>query len=360
MHDRTRLRSSSFRSDNRKSKTCGEFFDTTRDKLCRTIENLKWVRLLATVITFVGLAGVVEAQQAKVPRIGYLTAADSPPYQALLQGLRELGYVDGQNIAIEYRSAGGKRDRLPDLAAELVRLKVDIIVADGAGPSLDAKKATSTIPIVMTSSSDPVGLGLVASFARPGGNVTGLTSFSGELGGKLLELLKEIVPRLARVAILRPAGPVNDLFVKETEAPARALGVHLIPAVVREPGDFEGAFRAMTKERANGLLSRLGPSFIPAQHKRVVEMAVKNRLPAISSDRDWLDSGGLIFYGADQNARLRRVATYIDKILKGAKPGELPVEAPMKFELIINLKTAKQIGLTIPPNVLVRADKVIR
>ena len=304
----------------------------------------------------------VEAQQpaGKVPRIGYLTAAGPSPNKVLLQGLRDLGYVEAQNIAIEYRSADGKRDRLPDLADELVRLKVDIIVADGTGPSLEAKKATSTIPIVMTSSTDPIGNGLVASLARPGGNVTGLTSFSGELGGKLLELLKEIVPRLSRVAILRPDGPVNDLFVKETEAPARALGVQLIPVVIRGPDDFDGAFRAVTKERANGLLSRLGPSFVPAQHKRLVEFAAKNRLPAISSDRDWVDSGGLIFYGADQDVRQRRVATYIDKILKGAKPADLPVEARTKFELVINLKTAKQIGLTIPPNVLVRADKVIR
>lgn len=321
----------------------------------------KRVLNLALAAALLPLSFPVDAQQPTIiPRIGYLTAAGSPPYQALLQGLRELGYVDGQNIAIEYRSADGKRDRLPDLANELVRLKVNIIVADGAGPSLAAKKATGTIPIVMTSSSDPVGLGLVASFARPGGNVTGLTSFTGELGGKLLELLKEIAPRLTRVAILRPDGPVNDLFVKETDAPARALGVQLIPVVVRGADDIDGGFKAIIKERANGILSRLGPSFVPAQHKRLVEFAARNRLPAISSDRDWVDSGGLIFYAADQNVRQRRVATYIDKILKGAKPADLPVEAPTKFELLINLKTAKQIGLTIPPNVLVRADKVIR
>jgi ABC-type uncharacterized transport system substrate-binding protein len=286
--------------------------------------------------------------------------AGPSPSQTLLQGLRDLGYVVGQNIAIEYRSADGKRDRLPDLAGELVRLKVDIIVAEGTSPSLEAKKATSTIPIVMTSSSDPVGLGLIVSFARPGGNVTGLTGVTGELGGKLLELLKEIVPRLARVAIVRAAGPVNDLYIKETETPARALGVKLIPVMVRGPDDLDGAFKTMIKERPNGLLSRLGPNFLPAQHKRLVEFAVKNRLPAISSDRDWVDSGGLVFYAADQNARQRRVATYVDKILKGASAGDLPVEAPMKFELVINLKTAKQIGLTISPNVLARADRVIK
>ena len=302
-----------------------------------------------------------QAQQPnKIPRIGYLTVAGPSPSQALLQGLQDLGYVVGQNIAIEYRSADGKRDRLPDLAEELVRLKVDIIVADGTGPSLEAKKVTSTIPIVMTSSTDPIGNGLVASLAHPGGNVTGLTSLTGELGGKLLELLKETVPRLSRVAIVSGGGDANVLFVKETEPSARALGVKLINQVVRRPGDFESAFEAITKQRVNGLLSRLGPSFAQAQHKRLVEFAVKNRLPAISPDRDWVDSGGLMFYGADQNVRQRRVATYVDKILKGANPADLPVEAPTKFELVINLKTAKQIGLTIPPNVLARADKVIK
>jgi putative ABC transport system substrate-binding protein len=302
-----------------------------------------------------------EAQQStKAPRIGYLTVAGPSPSQAFLQGLRDLGYLVGQNIAIEYRSAEGKRDRLSDLADELVRLKVDIIIADGSGPSLEAKKATSTIPIVMTSSTDPIGNGLVASLARPGGNVTGLTSLTGELGGKLLELLKETVPRVSRVAMVSAGGPPNVLFLKETEPSARALAIKLNNQVVRRPEDFNRAFEAITKQRANGLLSRLGPSFVPAQHKRLVEFAIKNRLPAISPDRDWVDSGGLIFYGADQTARQRRVATYVDKILKGANPGDLPVEAPTKFELVINLKTAKQIGLIIPPNVLARADRVIR
>jgi len=316
---------------------------------------------LALGALLLALSFPVGAQQpTKIARIGYLTLAGPSPSQTLLQGLRELGYVAGQNIAIEYRSADGKRDRLAQLAAELVRLKVDIIVADGAPPSLEAKKATGTIPIVMMSSTDPIGLGLIGSFSRPGGNVTGLTSISGELGGKLLELLKESVPGLNRVAIVSSGGDANVLFVKETEPPARALKVNFIHQVVRRPEDFESAFEAITKQRVNGLLSRLGPNFVPAQHKRFVEFAVKNRLPAISSDRDWIDSGGLIFYGADQNARQRRVATYIDKILKGAKPADLPVEAPTKFELVINLKTAKQIGLTIPQNVLARADKVIK
>jgi len=335
-----------FRSDNRKS----------------AIQNPKWLGLLIIALVLVVGGTVARAQQPpKIPRIGYLTAADSSrPYQAFLQGLRDLGYVEGRNIAIEYRSADGKRERVPDLAAELVRLKVDVIVTDGAGPSQDAKKATSTIPIVMTSSGDPVGIGLIASLSHPGGNVTGLTSFSAELGGKLLELLKEVVPRLARVAIPMPASTVNDLFIQETEAPARALGVQLIPVVIRGSDDLDRAFRAMTKERVNGLLSRLGPTFNPAQHKRLAEFAVKNRLPAISSDRDWVDNGGLIFYGRSEYEGAQRVATYVDKILKGAKPSDLPVEGPTKFEFIINLKTANQIGVNIPQSMLFRADRVIK
>jgi putative tryptophan/tyrosine transport system substrate-binding protein len=317
-----------------------------------------WFALCAGLFALLHIRRGAAAEEDCPDRL--LTAAGSPSYQAFRQALRELGYAEGQNMAIEYRSAAGKRDRQRDLAADLVRLKVDIIVSDGAAPSLEAKKATSTIPIVMTSSSDPIGLGLIVSFARPGGNVTGLTSVTGELGGKLLELLKEIVPRLARVAIVKPDGPVNDLYIKETETPARALGVKLIPVMVRGPDDLDGAFKTMIKERPNGLLSRLGPNFLPSQHKRLMEFAVKNRLPAISSDRDWVDSDGLVFYAADQNARQHRVATYVDKILKGASPGDLPVEAPTKFEFVINLKTAKQIGLTIPPNVLARADRVIR
>jgi putative tryptophan/tyrosine transport system substrate-binding protein len=205
-----------------------------------------------------------------------------------------------------------------------------------------------------------VGTGLVASLARPGGNITGLTNVAGELGGKLLELLKEIVPRLSRAAILRSDGPANDAFVKETEVPARALGVQLISLMVRGPEDFEGSFRAMTKERVNGLIMRLPASVYSAYFKRVAELTVKNRLPSISTGRRWVDAGGLISYGEDFNISFRRAATYVDKILKGTKPADLPVEAPTKFELIINLKTAKQIGVTIPPNVLVRADKVIK
>jgi len=319
------------------------------------------VWLLATFL--LATAFFAEAQQPeKVPRIGYLADAGSSPPQAFLQGLRDLGYVEGKNIAFEYRSTEGKSERRPDQVAELVHLKVDIIVADGTGSTLAAKKATSAIPIVMTSSSDPVGTGLIASLARPGGNVTGLTSVTGELGGKLLELLKEIVPRLTRVAIALPGpdSPASKLFLKETEAPAQALRVQLITLWVRGPKDFESAFRVATKERANALLVRVPPATFSPHLKQLVELTAKSRLPAISPARNWVDAGGLMSYGADQNVNFRRAATYVDKILKGTKPADLPVEAPTKFEFVINLKAAKQIGLTIPPNVLVRADRVIR
>jgi putative tryptophan/tyrosine transport system substrate-binding protein len=302
-----------------------------------------------------------EAQQpTKILWIGYLTGSGSSPNPAFVQGLRDLGYVEGKNIGFVFRTAEGKRERYSDLAAELVRLKVDIIVVDVTGAALAAKKATSTIPIVMTSITDPVGTGLVASLARPGGNVTGLTNITGELGGKFLELLKEIAPKLTRVTILNDGGAVNDIFIKESEVPARALGVQLIPVLVRGPDDFEGAFRAMTKERADGLINRLPSSVYSPHFKRVAELAMRNRLPSIHSAPTWVDAGGLMSYGQDPNISYRRAATYVDKILKGAKPADLPVEAPMKFELVINLKTAKQIGLTIPPNVLARADKVIK
>jgi len=303
----------------------------------------------------------VSAQQpGKISWIGYLAGAGSGPSPAFVQGLRDLGYVEGKNIAFVFRTAEGRLARFADLAAELVRLKVDIIVADGTRPSFAAKKATGTIPIVMTSSTDPVGTGLVASLARPGGNVTGLTSVTGELGGKLLELLKETVPGLNHVAILGLASPENDFFVKETEPSARALAIKIIPLMIRGPEDFEDAFRSATKERANGLIARPGPGASTVDLKRVVELTVKNRLPSISISSNWVDSGGLMSYGASQTDMYRRAATYVDKILKGTKPADLAVEAPMKFEMKINLKTAKQIGLTIPPEVLARANRLIK
>jgi len=319
-------------------------------------------------IVVLALSGVLfalcvsaEAQEGKkIPWIGYLAGSGSAPNQAFVQGMRDLGYIEGNNMAFVYRTTEGKSERYAELAADLVRLKVDVIVADGTAPSLAAKKATSTIPIVMTFTTDPVGTGLVASLAQPGGNVTGLTNISGELGGKLLELLKEIVPKLNRVAILRRAGSADDFFVKQTEVPARVLGIQLISIFFGGPEDFEGAFRAMTKERANGLLPRIVPFVDFAHSKRVAELAVKSRLPSISNLPGWADAGGLMSYGTDRNIMYRRAAVYIDKILKGTKPADLPVEAPAKFEFIINLKAAKQIGLTIPPNVLVRADKVIK
>jgi putative tryptophan/tyrosine transport system substrate-binding protein len=316
--------------------------------------------LFAAAILF--NASFAEAQQpAKIPWIGYLAGAGSGPSPAFIQGLRDLGYIEGKNIGFVFRTTESRPERNADLAAELVHLKVDVIVTDTTGAALALKKATSTIPIVMTTSSDPIGSGLIASFARPGGNVTGLTSVTGELGGKLLELLKEVAPKVTRAGILGTGGldSVNELFVKATEDPARALGVKLVPVLVQGPDDFEGAFRAMTKERVNGLLVRL--AFVYSDHvKRVAELAVKNRLPSISNARSWVNAGGLMAYGADPNFRYRRAATYVDKILKGAKPADLPVEAPTKFDLVINLKAAKQIGVTIPPNVVARADKVLK
>ena len=318
-------------------------------------------RLFLVTTLCLAIVDFAHAQQSgKIPWIGYLADGGSSPNQAFLQGLRDLGYVEGKNIGFVFRTTEGKTERRAELLAELIRLKVDIIFADGTGPALTAKRATSMIPIVMTRASDPVGTGLVASLARPGGNVTGLTNVAGELGGKMLELLKEIVPRLGRAAILRPVGPANDVFVKETEVPARALGVQIIPVVIRGPDDIEGAFRAMTKEKVNGLVLRLPSSVYIAHFKRVAELTMKNRLPSIANGSDWVDAGGRMYYGANNADMFRRAATYVDKILKGAKPADLPLEAPTKFELGINLKSAQQMGLTIPQSVLFRANKVIK
>ena len=309
---------------------------------------------------------VAQAQQTgKVHRIGFLSGGvpgSSPDIEAFRQGLRDLGYVEGKNLVIEYRYTERKADRYPDLLSDLVRLKVDIIIGDGTGATIAAKKATSTIPIVMTSTTDPVGNGLITSLARPGGNVTGLTNIGGELGGKLLELLKEVIPRLTRVAIVIPGGPApaNKLFVKETEVPARALRVQLISLVVRGPEDYEGVVRAATKERANALLSRLPPGTPSADRKQFMDLAAKSHLPVVSGTNLDTEAGGLISYGRDPRESYRRAATYVDKILKGAKPADLPVEAPTKFEFVINLKTAKVLNLTIPQSVLYRADRVIK
>src|SRR5215510_5144256 len=310
---------------------------------------------------------LAEAQQPrKVPRIGYLSntdpASDSPRFEAIRLALRELGYIEGQNIASEYRYAERKLDRLPDLAAELVRLNVDIIVVGGDIPTRAAQKATKTIPIViMGTGSDPVAAGLVESLARPGGNVTGITTLTRELGGKRLELLKEAVPKVARVTVLYdPTVPDSVLDVKEVlPVAARALKMTIQPWEVRGTDDFEKVFSAMGKQRSDGLYATAGPLMRP-NRKRIADFALKSRLPSMYTGITFVDAGGLMSYGVDSADGYRRVAYYVDKILKGAKPADLPVEQPTKFELAINLKTAKQIRVTIPQSLLYRADKVIK
>ena len=330
--------------------------------------SMRYYALLASLIvsaTLFALCVAARAQQPKkVPRIGFLVGESAslaaPRTQAFRQGLRELGYVEGKNIAIEYRYSEGKRDRIPELAAELVRLKVDVIVTGGAPYTRAAKEATSTIPIVITQDPDPVGNGFVASLARPGGNITGLSNFNRELSGKRLELLKEVDSKLSRVAVFGTSTfPGNGQNLKETELAAEALRVKLQYIDVLGPKDLETAFRAATKARADAVIA-MGSNVLNSQRAQVIALAAKSRLPAIYSNPQFAEEGGLMIYGVSQNDLARRAATYVDKILKGAKPGDLPIEQPTKFELIINLKTAKQIGLTIPPNVLARADRVIR
>jgi len=311
---------------------------------------------------FFGLCEAAQAPQPlKVPRIGYLGSTSvSARTEAFRQGLRELGYVEGKNIVIEWRRHEGKVDRLPALAAELVRLKVEIIVTAGAPAARAAKEATSTIPIVMTQVGDPVGSGFVASLARPGGNITGLSILAPELSGKRLELLKEIVPNLSRVALLHQATePGTSQALRETERAAKALGIHLQYLDLRRPEDIETAFRNASKGHSDAVLVLFNSLLFP-RRTQVVDLAVKSRLPIIFGRPEYVEDGGLMSYGMSFTDLYRRGATYVDKILKGAKPADLPVEQPTKFELIINLKAAKQIGLTIPPTVLARADKVIR
>jgi putative ABC transport system substrate-binding protein len=303
-------------------------------------------------------------QTVKVPRIGYLTGAtrdgQSARIESFRQGLRELGYVEGKNIVIEYRFAEEKRDRLSALAAELVRLKVDVIVTGGGGITRAAKEATNTIPIVMAQDSDPVGNGFVASLARPGGNITGLSNLSPEISGKQLELLKEIIPKLSRVAALGTStNPANAPQLRELELAAGALNVKLQYLAVLGPKDIETVLRAAIKGSADAVLVLPSPIF-NSNRSQIAKLAVKSRLPAIYSHSRYVIDGGLMTYGVNQTDLDRRAATYVDKILKGAKPADLPVEQPTKFEFIVNLKAAKQIGLTIPPNVLARADKVIK
>jgi len=308
----------------------------------------------------------VEAQEpAKVPRIGFLgtnLAANPHLQEAFRQGLRDLGYVEGRNVVIEYRSAEGKPERFPAVAAELVALKVDVIFAGGTPAALAAKQATRTLPIVFAGVGDPVTSGLVTSLARPGGNVTGLSVLAPDLVGKGLELLKQAVPGVSRVAVLWQPGGLGERtekdMLKEAEVAARALGVRLHYVEAQGPADFERSFSDMTKVRAGALTVLTTPMFI-SERRRLVDLAAKNRLPTVYLFREFVDAGGLMAYGADLADMFRRAATYVDKILKGAKPGDLPVEQPTKFELVINLKTAKALGLTIPQSLLLRADEVI-
>jgi putative ABC transport system substrate-binding protein len=321
----------------------------------------KKITVLVLGAMFLALHSSAEAQQPKkVPRIGYLTVASLSSnvarVEAFRQGLRDLGYVEGKNIAIEWRSAEGKFER----QGELVRLKVDVIISSGPTMTQAAKEATATIPIVMAQDTDPVENRFVASLARPGGNITGLSVLSPELSGKQLELLKEIVPKLSRMAVIGNSNePANPKTLKEIEQAARLFGVQLQPLDVRESKDIETAFRAATKAHADALIV-LGSAIVTDYRAKIANLALKSRLPTIYSSSIWVNDGGLMSYGTSLIDLSRRAAIYVDKILKGAKPADLPVEQPTKFEFVINLKAAKQIGLTIPPNVLARADKVIR
>ena len=316
-------------------------------------------------VILLNVAVLVQAQQVRqMPRIVYLSvasgAANAARNDAFRQGLRELGYVEGKNILVEWRHAEGKLDRLPKLVADLVHLNVAIIVSSGSVVTRPAREATKTIPIVMTQDPDPIGNGFVASLARPGGNVTGLSNLNRELSGKRLEILKEVVPKLSRVAVFGTSTfPGNAQNLKEAELAAAAMGVKLQYLDVLDPKDIETAFQAARKGRAEAVLGLGGPVLNP-QRTRVVEFAATRRLPGIYTIREYVEDGGLMSYGVSITDLDRRAAVYVDKILKGTKPADLPVEQPTKFEFIVNLKTAKQIALTIPPNVLVRADRVIR
>ncbi len=327
------------------------------------LRQLRTIGLISTLgFGLLALPLPAEAQKAKkIPRIGYLSrySAEQEKRQlaAFKQGLRELGYAEGKNIFIEQRDAEGKRRRLPALAAELVRLKVDIIVTGGGGVGA-AKNATSTIPIVMTFSADPVRRGYVASLAHPGGNITGLSDFHADLVSKRLELLKAVIPSASRVGVLfNPARDSSRRMLKEVQAAAQVSGVTVIPLEIKGPDDIDRAFATIRKERLGSLFQSVA---LGRHQKRIIDLSAKSRLPAIYTQDRWVAAGGLMSYGSSWPDLFRRAATYVDKILKGAKPADLPVEQPTKFELVINLKTAKQMGVTIPPEVLFRADKVIK
>jgi len=347
---------------NLKSKTCTE--------LSRSIQNLKWAGILAIGLTFAVGGAVAQTQQAgKVARIGFLDASTASGMASLLEAFRKelskLGWIEGKNITIEYRFAEQKFDRLPELAVELVRLKVDLIVVPGVAPALAAKKATTTIPIVVANSPDPVGAGLVASLARPGGNITGLASLGTELNTKRLEILKDAVPKLARVGLLAARARLGaniglDLQLKELRAAALALKLKLEEIETQlDAKGLESAFQTAKEKQVGAIMTATGSPFF-AERKGIVELAGKYRLPAIYFQKEFVDEGGLMFYGADSADLYRRAAVYVDKILKGAKPADLPVQQATKFEFIINLKAAKQIDLTIPVRVLERANQVIK
>jgi putative ABC transport system substrate-binding protein len=329
-------------------------------------QNRKWAGLFTIVMTCVGLAGAVDAQQpTKIPRIGYVSGSGNlniPGLQveAFRQGLRDLGYVEGKNIVIEFRYIEGLSDRTPSLVAELVQLKVDVVVVTNPPAVLAAKQATKSIPIVIVTTEDPVTTGIIDSLARPGGNITGLSILTKELSGKRLELLKEAVPGISRVGVLWSAVSGRRTNFEYYEAAAHLLKIPLQSIQVRGPNpDFEEAFQVAAKGRVSALVTVRTAQLSPYQN-RIADLAIKNRLPSMLEGSAWVEAGGLMSYSANEADQFRRAAYFVDKILKGAKPADLPVEQPMKFELVINLKTAKQIGLTIPPNVLARADRVIK
>ena len=348
MHTKLRMRFGTAVSDNPKSK----------------IQNPKWAGLITLALALTICRAVAQAQQpAGIPRIGLLIGSSASSYSARVEAfrrrLRELGYVEGKNIVIEYRYAEGKLERLPDLAAELVGLKVDVIVTTGTG-ILAAKKASPTIPIVFGVAPEPVGAGFVSSLARPGGNITGLSLMGPDLDGKRLELLKEAFPKVARVAFLwGSSGARGNLVLTDMEAAAKALGLKLQSLEVRSLDDFERVFAGAKREGAQALITQAG-GLITNQQRQVLDFAAKNRLPAMYPNSEFVEAGGLMSYAPNIADLFRRAADYVDKILKGAKPADIPVEQPTKFEFVINLKTAKQIGVTIPSSVLARADRVIK
>jgi putative ABC transport system substrate-binding protein len=342
-------------SDNRKAKTCPE--------QCRRIGNLKRVGIFAIGFAFSICGAVAHAQTAKVVRIGFLgptsAASNAGRMEALRAGLRDLGHLEGKNLVIESRWAEGKFDRLPELAAELVHLNVDVILTAGTPGIRAAKNATTTIPVVMVTSGDPVAFGFVASLARPGGNITGSSNFSPELSAKRLELLKEILPRIQRLAVLfNPDNSINKRNLPAMEQTAKLLKIGLQRFEVRGAEEFKNAFSVMAKQRVDAI-ALPEDDFLNANQNEVAELVAKQRLPSIGR-AEFAEAGGLIGYAVNFFDLYRRAATYVDKILKGAKPADLPVEQPTKFEFVINLKAAKQIGITMPPNVLARADKVIK